>query len=147
MLYRRLAEEWGVAVSWDECLVYGQSVKNWPAFADSAAQWGIAQPSRALEATWQLIRATNAHLETNEPWKSEPGSAVDAVMGDALEALRIIAILASPAMPETAQAIWERIGMSGNVIDQRLPGAAAWGQYEPGSTVTKGDALFPRIKL
>ena len=61
--------------------------------------------------------------------------------------LRIVAILASPAMPETAQAIWERIGMTGNVIDQRLPAAAAWVQYAPGSTVIKGDALFPRIKL
>ena len=55
-----------------------------------------SQPSRALEATWQLIRATNAHLEANEPWKAEPGPAVDAVLGDALEALRIVAILASP---------------------------------------------------
>jgi 2-haloalkanoic acid dehalogenase type II len=36
IVYRRLAEEWGVSVSWDECLAYGQSVKNWPAFADSA---------------------------------------------------------------------------------------------------------------
>ena len=34
-VYRRLAEEWGVSVSWDECLEYGRSVKNWPAFADS----------------------------------------------------------------------------------------------------------------
>jgi 2-haloacid dehalogenase len=36
IVYRRLAEEWGVSASWDECLAYGQSVKNWPAFADSA---------------------------------------------------------------------------------------------------------------
>ena len=36
IVYRRLAEEWGVSVSWDECLAYGQSVRNWPAFADSA---------------------------------------------------------------------------------------------------------------
>ena len=36
VVYRRLAEEWGVSVSWDECLAFGQSVKNWPAFADSA---------------------------------------------------------------------------------------------------------------
>jgi len=36
IVYRRLAEEWGVSVSWDESLAYGQSVKNWPAFADSA---------------------------------------------------------------------------------------------------------------
>jgi len=114
-------------------------------YADTAAQWDIVQPSRALDATWQLAHATNAHLEANEPWKAEPGATVDAVMGDALEALRIVAILASPAIPDTAQTIWERIGMSGNVVDQRLPDAATWGQYPPGATVTKGEALFPRI--
>lgn len=35
-VYRRLAEEWGVAADWDECLAYGHSVKDWPAFHDSA---------------------------------------------------------------------------------------------------------------
>ena len=33
---KRLAEEWGVTVSWDECLTYGRSVADWPAFPDSA---------------------------------------------------------------------------------------------------------------
>ena len=40
-----------------------------------------SQPSRALDATWRLIRATNAYLEANEPWKAEPGPAVDARAG------------------------------------------------------------------
>ena len=35
VVYKRLAEEWGVPVTWDACLTYGQSVRNWPAFADS----------------------------------------------------------------------------------------------------------------
>ena len=35
IVYRRLAEGWGVPVSWDECVAYGRSVKDWPAFADS----------------------------------------------------------------------------------------------------------------
>ena len=34
----------------------------------------------------------------------------------------------------------------GTPEDQRLPGAAAWGQYPGGLTVDKGDPLFPRIK-
>jgi methionyl-tRNA synthetase len=109
--------------------------------------WGSVQPSRALESTWSLIRATNAHLEANEPWKSEPGPGVDAVMGDALEALRIVAVLASPAIPGTSQAIWERIGLPGRVEDQRLPSAADWGRYPGGLVVTKGDSLFPRKQL
>jgi 2-haloacid dehalogenase len=37
IVFRRLAEEWLVPVTWSECVTYGRSVKNWPAFADSAA--------------------------------------------------------------------------------------------------------------
>ena len=33
---KRLAEEWGLATSWDECEAYGNSIKDWPAFPDSA---------------------------------------------------------------------------------------------------------------
>lgn len=36
IVYRRLAEEWGVTVSWSDCVAYGRSVRNWPAFTDSA---------------------------------------------------------------------------------------------------------------
>ncbi len=114
------------------------------AYAGSAAGWASFSPSAALRATWDLVRATNAHLERHEPWKVEPGTVVDAVMGDALEALRIVAILASPAIPASSQAIWDRLGLSGKVTDQRLPDAAGWGRYPGGLAVTKGDSLFPR---
>ncbi len=36
VVYKRLAEEWGVSVSWEDCQAYGRSVEHWPAFADSA---------------------------------------------------------------------------------------------------------------
>jgi 2-haloalkanoic acid dehalogenase type II len=35
IVYKRLAEEWGVTVTVGECEAYGQSVQNWPAFPDS----------------------------------------------------------------------------------------------------------------
>jgi 2-haloalkanoic acid dehalogenase type II len=37
VVYKRLGEEWGVPASWEDCLAYGRSVRDWPAFADSAA--------------------------------------------------------------------------------------------------------------
>jgi methionyl-tRNA synthetase len=114
------------------------------AYEDAAAAWEEVQPSEALAATWRLIRATNAYLETHEPWKAEPGPAVEAVLGDAIEALRIVAILASPAIPEATQAIWERLGLPGLVSDQRLPAAVTWGGYPGGMPVVKGAPLFPR---
>lgn len=36
IVYKRLAEEWGVSVSLEECGEYGRSIRNWPAFEDSA---------------------------------------------------------------------------------------------------------------
>ena len=108
--------------------------------------WSRFAPHEALEATWRLIRETNAELESAEPWKSEPGPAVDAVLGDALEALRIIALLVSPAMPSTSKEIWRRIGLDGRVEDCLLPAGAKWGGYPGGLPVQKGDSLFPRRK-
>ncbi len=117
------------------------------AVADTISWWELVQPSRALEATWTLIRATNAHLENHEPWKSEPGAHVDTVMGDALEALRIVTLLAFPAIPDTAREIWRRIGMTTDIEACRIPDDTAWGLYPPGSVVEKGEPLFPRRTL
>jgi methionyl-tRNA synthetase len=114
--------------------------------ADAAAGWDAGLPNLGLEATWRLIRETNAELEATEPWKADPGPQVDAALGSALEALRIVSILIVPAMPATAQEIWRRIGLEGQVADERLPAAASWGGYPAGRTVEKGAPLFPRRK-
>ncbi len=109
--------------------------------------WTELAPSAALEATWRLIREANAHLEANEPWKAEPGPKVDEVLGDALEVLRLVSLLAQPAMPETCDAIWQRIGLADDLAQQHLPEAGAWGGYPGGLAVTKAAPLFPRIKV
>jgi methionyl-tRNA synthetase len=114
------------------------------ALAGAIEAWSAFAPQRALEATWRLIGAANAALEAAEPWKQEPGAEVDRVLGDALEVLRIVALLVSPAMPATAAEVWRRIGLPGAPSDQRLPAAAAWGGYPGGLAVEKGDPLFPR---
>ncbi len=108
--------------------------------------WGRLAPSDALEATWQLIRQTNAYLEAHEPWKAEPGAEVDAVLGDALEALRIVCILASPALPRSTAEAWRRLGLEGTPAGQRLPAAVEWGNSSGGRPIEKGEPLFPRRK-
>ena len=113
---------------------------------ETTAAWDAGAPHLALESTWRLIRETNAELEAAEPWKAEPGPAVDAVLGSALEVLRIVAVLIVPAMPSSAAEIWRRIGLDGAPADQRLPGAASWGGYPGGVPVEKGAPLFPRRK-
>jgi methionyl-tRNA synthetase len=104
--------------------------------ADVRAAWGRFSPQAALEATWSLIGATNAYLETNAPWK----------MGDALEVIRLVAVLITPAMPGVAEEIWRRIGLSDTPTSTLFDESARWGLYPGGVSVTKGDPLFPRMK-
>ena len=113
---------------------------------EATAAWNAGAPHLALESTWRLIRETNAELEVAEPWKADPGPGVDAVLGSALEVLRIVSVLIVPAMPTSAREIWRRIGLSGDPSDQLLPGAGAWGGYPGGLPVEKGPPLFPRRK-
>ena len=37
VVYKRLAQNWETPATWDECVAFGLSLRDWPAFADSAA--------------------------------------------------------------------------------------------------------------
>jgi 2-haloacid dehalogenase len=58
IVYRRLGEEWGVPVTWSECVAYGRSVNAWPAFADSA---GALQ---YLKRHYRLVILSNVDNES-----------------------------------------------------------------------------------
>ena len=115
--------------------------------ADTIQAWNDIAPSIALDATWRLLREANAYLEAREPWKMEPGPELDQVMGDALEVLRIVAVLASPAIPGTSAEVWRRIGLPGGPTDETVPASVSWGGYPGGLAVEKGAPLFPRLKV
>ncbi len=53
VVYKRLAEEWGVSVTWDECVAYGNSVGNWPAFPDTV------EALRYLKQHYKLVILSN----------------------------------------------------------------------------------------
>ena len=117
------------------------------AVAAAAEAWASFAPHEALEATWRLIRAANAELEAVAPWKLEPGPAVDAVLGDALEVLRLVAVLVSPVLIRSAGVIWHRLGIGGSPDapgNAGPDGVLAWGGYKGGTKVVKGEPLFPR---
>ena len=55
---KRLAEEWGVRVTWDECVAYGLSVRDWPAFPDTA------EALRYLKDHYKLVILSNVDNQT-----------------------------------------------------------------------------------
>ncbi|MEM9603029.1 MAG: haloacid dehalogenase type II [Pseudomonadota bacterium] len=73
VVYRRLAEEWGVAVSWEACQAYGLSVRQWPAFADSRAALDY------LKAHYLLIVLTNTDNLSFQGSNTRLGVAFDGV--------------------------------------------------------------------
>jgi methionyl-tRNA synthetase len=105
--------------------------------------------SGGFGAVWDLIRATNAYIEDRQPWalnKSGETAKTAAVLGDCLEALRIVALLASPVIPNASAELWRRLGLEGTPEQQRLPDAATWGRLPAGSRLEKGAPLFPRFE-
>jgi len=73
-------------------------------------------------------------------------AATSAVLGDCLEALRVVALLASPLIPRASAALWRRLGFATPLTDERLPDAAGWGRLPVGAPLDKGAPLFPRIE-
>jgi methionyl-tRNA synthetase len=119
------------------------------AFTTLTASMEKLDYSGGFGAVWDLIRDANAYIEDRQPWaldKAGDASAVEAVLGDCLEALRIVALLASPLVPRASAELWRRLGLAGLPAEQRLPEAAAWGGLPAGSELEKGEPLFPRIE-
>jgi 2-haloalkanoic acid dehalogenase type II len=55
---KRLAEDWGVPAAWEECVAYGRSIPDWPAFDDSAAAL------KYLKAHYKLVILSNVDNES-----------------------------------------------------------------------------------
>jgi methionyl-tRNA synthetase len=49
-------------------------------------------------------------------------------------------------MPKSMNALWNQLGVSGELSEQNIDSAANWQSTKPGIKVTKGDALFPRLE-
>ncbi len=58
VVYKRLAEEWGTPVDWEECVAYGKVVRLWPPFPDTI------EALRHLKRHFRLFILSNVDNET-----------------------------------------------------------------------------------
>lgn len=73
IVYKRLAEQWQIKVSHAECVTYGQSVKNWPAFNDSKAALSY------LQQHYKLVILSNVDNASFEYSNQKLGVEFDAI--------------------------------------------------------------------
>ncbi|WP_435298444.1 methionine--tRNA ligase [Timonella sp. A28] len=112
-------------------------------------------PNRAIDAVWTLVDALNLYITEQEPWKvakneaeAGQGGRLATILVTAAEGLRTLAVLLNPVMPQAAAKLWDSLGAEeylGALDAQPIETAAEFGRLKPGTTVTKGEALFPRV--
>jgi methionyl-tRNA synthetase len=116
--------------------------------ADVEASFNDMSLHKALMAIWELVSAANKYIVENEPWSlaKDPvhQAKLTAIMYRLLEALRAVAILVSPFMPQAAEKILNQIGLG--VKEKLNLDVIRNGEPLPqGAALIRGESLFPRV--
>ncbi|OLC43674.1 MAG: methionine--tRNA ligase [Nitrospirae bacterium 13_1_40CM_4_62_6] len=105
--------------------------------------------NRALESIWGVVQVGNQHIDKNAPWnlakKVEHRGVLDTVLYDAAEALRLVALVLYPFVPQASEEMKRQLGLMLNFSKPLLSGDIKWGGLLPGTPIAKGKPLFPRI--
>ena len=121
-------------------------------FVNCWASYNLAlinnQPHDALDAIWQILKLCDQYIDEKEPWRLAKDASREpellAVLGTLTEALRQIAWLLIPLLPETAAKIFTALGWP---EEEKRPihEAAQWGSQASQARVQKILPLFPRV--
>jgi methionyl-tRNA synthetase len=116
---------------------------------ESSAQYEELSFSRALEIIWAAIAQVDGYITTEKPWSladnPDQRARLDTVLYYAAESLRILVVLAHPALPIATEKIWRQLGQFGALGEARID-QLAWGALRPGALIGEPAAVFPRVE-
>jgi len=98
-----------------------------------------------LDEIWDVVRALNRHVEQNAPWElakdeSKAGE-LARVLLDLADGLRVLAVVLSSYLPETAPRILEALGQDGGLDWEGVRS----GQTRAAEGIVPAEPLFPRV--
>jgi methionyl-tRNA synthetase len=105
--------------------------------------------SAALEAIWELVGSANKFLDTRQPWtlhKQSKQVELAAVLYDALDCTRVLALMVAPFMPKIADEIWQQLGLASAHTEMAWRDCRAL-EMPSGITIEPGRPIFPRVDL
>ena len=139
----------------------GALAETWAGvFARYAEQLEACLLHEALQTLWSFVGEANRFVDSEQPWAlakavkngDEAASArLRDVLGDLLEACRVISLAAAPFMPETAARAAGQLGVPHPYGSDSNGGPpvielGAWGAADAGGTIGQISPLFPRLE-
>src|SRR4051794_39896208 len=116
-------------------------------YDDAVERFALTQ---ALAVVWEIVDEANRYLVDRAPWVLAKDPArrdeLAGVLRASAEALRVLAVMISPIMPDAAGRLWDQLGIADPLAGQHLPEASQWGLFPAGTQTKRGDALFPRLE-
>lgn len=114
----------------------------------------------ALATLWGFVGDANRFVDAEGPWvlaraarggDETAAARLREVMGDLLEACRVVSLAAAPFLPATAPRAMAQLGLdypyAGDGNDgPPLVELAAWGGGPAGGTIGRAEVLFPRLE-
>ncbi len=104
--------------------------------------------SRALEVAWSVVARVDKMISEAKPWdlaKDEnQRQTLNAILYRSAESLRWLCVLLQPVMPESTQAIYAQLGLSGSLSNLN-PAELQWGGLPEDTQIGEVKPLFPRI--
>ena len=109
------------------------------------SRFGAVELSVALQQVWKLVGEVNQYIVKREPWKlakkPDDRALLDSTLYHSADAIRVIAALVDPVMPDAAERIRRMLGLKqeqwANLRASTLAAGTRLGTIEP---------LFPRIE-
>ncbi len=102
---------------------------------------------KALTVIWDYIALVNRYVDETTPWvlaKEGNTERLGTVLWTLIQSINSISLMIYPFIPNTAEQIWERLGLSGSLEGHNLEDAKKWGLVESDTSVHKGENLFVR---
>jgi methionyl-tRNA synthetase len=117
------------------------------AVGDAMAEFAF---QRALVAIWEFIAVVNRYVDTEQPWalaKAPTGTdRLATVLVTLADALRAVAILLLPFLPDAAARIRQALGETEPVTLEASAFGRTWRSAEDLQRVRKLSGLFPRVE-
>ena len=102
--------------------------------------------SKALQSIWEVISAGNKYIDETAPWTLAKDPAQQERLGTVMyclaESQRLVYSILAAFMPATSAKGLSYLSITAAPDEEAL----TWGRLAAGATITKAEALFPRIE-